>query len=79
MFGDVGDYVDFYKENGTVIPCIIGDIKNSSNKWGTSSGKDVLDFFVDRAIWYPVDEGGNASKKHVNPGTKSFHSFSQVC
>ena len=74
VFGDVGDYVDFYKENGTVIPCIIGDIKNSSNKWGTSSGKDVLDFFVDRATWYPVDEGGNASKKHVNPGTKSFHS-----
>ena len=74
VFGDVGDYVDFYKENGTVIPCIIGDIKNSSNKWGTSSGKDILDFFVDRATWYPVDEGGNASKKHVNPGTKSFHS-----
>lgn len=74
VFGDVGDYVDFYKENGTIIPCIIGDIKNSSNKWGTSGGKDILDFFVDRDTWYPVDEGGNASKKHVNPGTKSFHS-----
>lgn len=74
VFGAVGDYVDFYKENGTVIPCIIGDLKGGSNKWGTSGGKDIVDFFVDRNTWYPVDEGGNASKKHVNPGTKSFHS-----
>lgn len=66
VFGDVGDYVDFYKENGTVIPCIIGDIKNSSNKWGTSNGKDVLDFFVDRATWYPVDEGGNQQLDSVS-------------
>ena len=74
VFGAVGDYVDFYKENGTVIPCIIGDLKGGSNKWGTSGGKDIVDFFVNRSTWYPVDEGGNASKKHVNPGTKSFHS-----
>lgn len=73
VFGSVGDYVDFYKSNGTVIPCIIGDIKNSSNKWGTNNGKDILDFFVDRNTWYPTDEGGNASKKHVNPGTKGCH------
>ena len=73
VFGDVGDYVDFYKDNGVIIPCIIGDIKSSSNKWGTSGGKDILDFFVDRTTWYPVSEGGNASKKHVNPGTKSCH------
>ena len=28
-FGQVGDYIDFYQEDGSVIHCIIGDIKKS--------------------------------------------------
>lgn len=28
-YGNVGDYVDFYQEDGSVIQCIIGDIKNN--------------------------------------------------
>ena len=37
-FGNVGDYIDFYQEDGTVIQCIIGDTKNQNDagctEWG---------------------------------------------
>lgn len=71
-YGNVGDYIDVYQEDGTVIKCIIGDIKNQNdagcNKWGHNNGTCVIEFVVDKNTWY--ENGGGA---HPNPGTESCH------
>lgn len=71
-YGDVGDYIDVYQEDGTVLNCIIGDIKNQNdegcNKWGHLDGQCVLESVVDKNTWY---SGGSGS--HANPGTASCH------
>lgn len=68
-FGNVGDFIDVYQEDGTVIKCVIGDIKSQSDagctKWGHNNGQCVVEFVVDRSKWY--------SPMHVNPGTSSCH------
>lgn len=67
-FGGVGDYVDFYQEDGLILECIIGDIKNQNdagcNEWGHQNGRCIIEFVVDRNSWYP---------SHANPGTSSCH------
>lgn len=67
-FGGIGDYVDFYKENGQVLKCIIGDIKNQHdpgcNQWGHLNGTCIIEFVVDKSTWY---------SRHPNPGTTSCH------
>lgn len=69
-YGQVGDYIDFYLENGMVLPCIIGDIKNQNdpgcNQWGHDNGQCVVEFVVDRDTWY-------TNPMHANPGTSSCH------
>lgn len=69
-FGNVGDYIDVYQEDGTVIKCIIGDIKSQGDagctKWGHDNGQCVVEFVVDKSSWY-----GN--RMHSNPGTSSCH------
>lgn len=71
-YGKVGDYVDIVQEDGTIIKCIIGDIKNQNdagcNKWGHNNGQCVVEFVVDKNTWY---SGGKGS--HANPGTSSCH------
>lgn len=68
-FGRVGDYVDFYQADGTIIPCIIGDIKNQNDEgcteWGHDNGQTIVEFVVDYDTWYNPD--------HVNPGTPTCH------
>ncbi len=68
-YGNIGDYVDFYQEDGTVIPCIIGDFKNQSdagcNAYGHLDGDCIIEFVVDENSWYP--------NGHANPGTDSCH------
>lgn len=68
-FGGIGDYVDFYKEDGTVIKGIIGDIKNQNdsgcNQWGHLNGTCIVEFVVDRNDWY--------NRGHANPGTSGCH------
>lgn len=65
-FGQVGDKVDFFLEDGTLIPTIIADIKSSGdegyNKWGHSDGQNVLEFEVSRAHFY----------QHGNPGSGTW-------
>jgi hypothetical protein len=69
-FGKVGDFIDFYQEDGTVIKCVIGDIKSQGDagctKWGHNNGRCVVEFVVDKSKWY-----GNSM--HANPGTSSCH------
>lgn len=68
-FGGVGDYIDFYQEDGLVIPCVIGDIKNQNdsgcNEWGHLNGRCIVEFVVDRSMWY--------GRGHANPGTPQCH------
>ena len=74
-YGKVGDYLDVVQSDGTVIPCVIGDIKSSGdagcNKWGHMDGKNVIEFVVDKNSWYASGKGGSASSMHANPGTNS--------
>lgn len=55
-FGQVGDYIDWELDNGTVIKTVIGDIKNQEdpgcNPWGHKNGLCVLEFVVDKNTWY---------------------------
>ena len=66
LYGQVGDYVDFYRENGDVLHCVIGDIKNQNdpgcNQYGHQNGERVVEFVVQYSTWYP---------SHANPGTPS--------
>lgn len=71
-FGEVGDMVDFFLEDGTKIPCIIADEKsqtveawdhNPANKWGHNNGQNVLEFEVSKEY----------SKSHnTNPGNNTW-------
>ena len=76
-YGNVGDYVDFYQEDGSVIQCIIGDIKNQSdagcNEWGHLNGTCVVEFIVNKDTWYSSDKGGTANSMHINPGNQGCH------
>ena len=69
-FGNVGDFIDVYQEDGTIIKCVIGDIKSQGdagcNKWGHNNGTCVVEFVVDKSKWY-------GSSMHANPGTASCH------
>lgn len=71
-FGNVGDFIDVYQEDGTIIKCVIGDIKSQGDagctKWGHNNGRCVVEFVVDKGTWYR--NGGGA---HSNPGTDSCH------
>lgn len=67
-FGKVGDYIDVVQADGSVLKCIIGDIKNQNdsgcNQWGHYNGQNVIEFVVDKGSWYG---------KKDNPGTPSNH------
>ncbi|MBD9337045.1 MAG: CHAP domain-containing protein [[Ruminococcus] faecis] len=68
LYGQVGDYVDFQRENGEIIHAVIGDIKNQNdagcNQYGHDNGKCVVEFVVKKSTWYP---------SHANPGTAGCH------
>lgn len=80
LFGQVGDYVDFYREDGQILRTVIGDIKNSSdfgcNIYGHNNGRCVVEFIVDENTWYT---GGRGT--HANPGTPGCHPewSSRIC
>ena len=77
-FGLPGEYIDFELEDGTIIPCIMGDSKGSPkvysdgtvvNKWGHNNGKTTVEFIVDWHKWY--DKENSIIKD--NPGSPSNH------
>ena len=63
-YGNVGDKVDFYLDDGTKIQCVIADIKsqevvpwdtNPANEWGHNDGKNVIEFEVlGDKIWHKL-------------------------
>lgn len=69
-FGKVGDYIDVVQADGSVIQCIIGDIKSQHdegcNQWGHINGQNVVEFVVNKDTWY-------GSPMHCNPGTSNCH------
>lgn len=71
-FGNVGDFIDVYQKDGTILKCVIGDIKNQNDdgctKWGHNNGDCIIEFVVDKNKWYSGDRGS-----HVNPGTSTCH------
>ena len=68
-YGKIGDYLDFYQEDGTIIKCIMGDAKNQTdagcNKWGHKDGNCIVEFVVQTDTWYNTN--------HENPGTSTCH------
>ena len=77
-FGLPGEYIDFELEDGTIIPCIMGDSKGDPkvyedgtvvNEWGHNNGKTTVEFIVDWHTWY---DPKNSIKKD-NPGSPSNH------
>ena len=71
-YGNVGDFIDVYMEDGTVLKCVIGDIKNQNDpgctKWGHNNGDCIIEFVVDKDMWYKNGRGS-----HPNPGTANCH------
>lgn len=72
-FGEVGDYVDWYLENGEVIHSIIGDAKSYSDDgisiYGHDGGHNTIEFCVDLRSWYVYLGNGRYRGTHANPGT----------
>ena len=72
-FGKVGDYIDFVLDNGKVIHAIMGDEKNQSdpgcNKWGHDNGRSVVEFVVNKSMWY--GHLGNTDITRFHPEWKS--------
>ena len=82
-FGDVGDYVDFYLENGLIIPCIIGDIKGETTTDGTPASMEttgnewcvyghIINNYLN-VIEFCVSPSWYSGLGHVNPGTSTCH------
>lgn len=74
-FGEVGDKVDFFLDDGTKIPCIIADVKsqevvawdnNPANGWGHNNGQNVIEFEVSHNAFYDTYE-------QSNPGTNGWY------
>lgn len=64
-FGQVGDYVTFYLSDGTAIPCIIADEKNTSdegcNSYGHDLGHSVIEFEVKSSYYHSYGNPGHGS------------------
>lgn len=73
-FGNVGDLVDFYQTDGTVLHTIIGDIKNQNdagcNQWGHNNGQVVVEFVVDKNTWYGKKANVGTATNHPELGGK---------
>ncbi len=59
-FGQVGDFIDVKQADGSIIKCIIGDIKSQKdegcNQWGHNNGQCVVEFVVDKSSWYGTNK-----------------------
>lgn len=65
-YGNVGDFIDVVQADGTVLKCVIGDYKgihSESDIYGHSNGKSVVEFIVDKDLWYG-DKNYRVAKMH---------------
>ena len=60
-YGNVGDYVTFYLDDGTALPCIIADLKNENDPHYTSYG---------HILGEEIDVIEAETMKLANPGTE---------
>ena len=71
-FGSVGDYINIYNADGTIIPAVIGDIKNQSdagaNKWGHDNGASVVEFMTNWGKGHSNPKGNGGVLKIENIG-----------
>lgn len=78
-FGGVGDYIDFTLEDGTVIECVVGDIKNQNdpgcNEWGHQEGQVILEFVTN---WHVPHDNPGRGIYHPEWGGKSVVSYERV-
>lgn len=70
-YGNVGDYLDVKRSDGSVLKAVIADIKNQNdsgcNKWGHNNGNCVVEFVVDKGSWYQSDgNGGQVGYSRIN-------------
>lgn len=78
-YGNVGDYIDVHREDGSVLKAVIADIKNQNdagcNKWGHQDGNCITEFVVDKNKWYAKSDGksmdGAKIMNSTNPGMNS--------
>ena len=89
-YGNVGDFIDVYQEDGTIIKCVIGDIKNQNdagcNKWGHNNGKCVVECVVDKNTWYlysfavlPEARGNGIGSMLLKAMLNYFDQANQTC
>lgn len=66
-YGEVGDYIDILRSDGSVLKAVIADIKNQNdygcNKWGHNNGDVVIEFIVDFDMWYERSNGALSGYK----------------
>ena len=81
--GKVGDYVNVVLADGSTIPAIIGDIKNTNDKganaYGHNNGSSVVEFVVDKNSWYGKKDNPKLPKtvSIQNLGKNYFNSYSK--
>ena len=72
-YGNVGDAVNFYFEDGTCLPCIIADAKNQSDagctKWGHQMGACVLEFEIEVSCYNNNISEGYGNGVHQTAAT----------
>lgn len=75
-FGNVGDFIDVVQSDGSVIQCVIGDIKNQNdpgcNQWGHNNGQCVVEFVVDKSSWYNTNKTVNGFHPEWNQNIDSI-------
>ena len=75
-YGNVGDYIDVKRADGSTLKAIIADIKNQNdagcNKWGHLNGDCVTEFVVDKNKWYGNNAHDGAKiMNSTSPGNNS--------
>jgi hypothetical protein len=72
-----GDICDVYLSNGDIVKVVVGDTKDRSNAtaddWGhvEGSGHSVIEFCVDRRVWYGTGAHSGQQIKAVHPEWQS--------
>ena len=81
-FGNVGDYVDIKRNDGTTLKAVIGDIKNQNdegaNRWGHNQGQVIVEYITNWEDGHsnPTSNGGIESITNVGNYFDSMNQYS---